>query len=118
MCLLNTGRPTCGPVAIPKFPPRPGYGTRGRRIPLWTNFFKVKIPSDLTLFHYDVEILPTVPRAVKRKVMQAAVEKDRAKFSGQFPVFDGEQALYCHKKMNDNEASVYTIFVCLFISFL
>jgi eukaryotic translation initiation factor 2C len=73
---------------------------------LWTNFFKVKIPSDLTLFHYDVEILPTVPRAVKRKVMQAAVEKDRAKFSGQFPVFDGEQALYCHKKMNDNEITM------------
>ena len=38
--------------------------------------------------------------------MQAAVVQYRAKFSGQFPVFDGEHALYCHKKMKDKEASI------------
>ena len=113
MCLLDAGSKrepsTSGPVAIPDkhpFPHRPGLGTRGKRIPLLTNFFKVKIPSNLTLFHYDVEILPDVPRAIKRKVMQAAVEKYKTKFSGQFPVFDGEKSLYCHKKMRDKEASV------------
>ena len=46
-------------------------------------------------------ILPDVPCAVKRKVMQVAVGKYKTKFSGQFPVFDGEKSLYCHKKIKD-----------------
>ena len=103
-----------GPVAIPdkrRQPRRPGVGTEGRQIRVWTNFFKVKIPSDLTLFHYDVVILPDVPRAIKRKVMQVAVVKYKTKFSGQFPVFDGEKSLYCYKKMRDKEAGLYTMYI-------
>lgn len=105
---MSNSAATSGPVAIPSnLPSRPGYGKRGRPISLETNFFKVEIPSDLTLFHYDVTIEPTVPKAIKRKVMQAAVENNKAAFSGQFPVFDGEKGLYCHKKLPYDKASLY-----------
>ena len=87
MCAYIIGR--AGPVAIRELPRRPGYGTRGRPIPLLTNFFAVEIPTDLTLYHYDVDIEPTVPRPVKRRVMVEAVKNHRGKFMGQFPVFDG-----------------------------
>ena len=63
----------------------------GRQIPLLTNFFKVEIPPDLTLYHYDVVIEPNVPRAVKRKVMQTAKQQHSQFFAGQSPVFDGEK---------------------------
>ena len=86
-------------------PPRPGRGTKGRKIALQTNFFEVKIPPDLSLYHYDVVIEPDVPRAMKRKVMQAAILKYKATFVGQYPVFDGEKILYCHKKLQTNQVS-------------
>lgn len=98
-CMSNTG---AGGFNLP---PRPGYGTRGRRIPLQTNFFEVKIPSELSLYHYDVVIEPDVPRVMKRNVMKAAIAKYKATFLGQFPVYDGEKALYCHKKLTTNQVS-------------
>ncbi|CAI8030664.1 Protein argonaute-2 (Fragment), partial [Geodia barretti] len=93
-------------VAIKKLPPRPGLGTRGRPIRLLTNFFKVEIPPDLTLYHYDVVIEPNVPRAIKRKVMQGAKLQHDWVFSGQYPVFDGEKNLYCHKKLERSQVDV------------
>ena len=69
-----------------------------------TSFFKVTIPSDLTLYHYDVVIIPQVPKFIKRRVMQAAVLKYQERFLRQkYPVFDGEKSLYCCKKLSDNE---------------
>ena len=93
-----------GAVEIYKLPPRPGYGTKGRKIPLITNYFKVDIPEDLTLYQYDVVIEPDVPKPVKRRVMKKAVEDHRQEFSGQFPVFDGEKGLYCHKELRIRQA--------------
>ena len=93
-----------GTVAIRKLPPRPGHGRMGRQIPLLTNFFKVEIPPDLTLYHYDVVIEPNVPRAVKRKVMQTAKQQHSQFFAGQSPVFDGEKNVYSHKKLDYDEA--------------
>ena len=108
-----------------KLPPRPGHGTRGRPISLWTNFFKVDIPPDLTLYHYDVVIIPDVPRAIKRRVMQTAVQNYKEVFSGQFPVFDGEKGLYCHKKFKSSQAcnylhmyTVYTHCLCIIVAWL
>ena len=123
MCICSdTGvksEATSRAIAIPgshPLPPRPGHGTRGRKIPLWTNFFKVTIPANLTLFHYDVVIHPIVPRAIKRRVMQAAVQKYGEKFSGQSPVFDGEKNLYCHKRLSNNEARMrMCLSMCMYI---
>ena len=102
-CTCNTGGKS--EAGVLNLPPRPGYGTKGRKISLQTNFFEVKIPPDLSLYHYDVVIEPDVPRAIKRKVMQAAIGKYKATFLGQFPVFDGEKTLYCHKKLLANQVS-------------
>ena len=89
-------------VTIHELPLRPWVGTKGRPISLRTNFFKVDIPSDLILYHYDVVIIPDAPRAIKRRVMQAAVQKYSSIFSGQFPVFDGDKHLYCHKRLQSS----------------
>ena len=97
-----------GPLALP---PRPGFGKSGRPIRLRTNFFKVKIPSNMTLFHYDVEIQPKIPRKLKRKVMQEAIRQNSKLFSGQLPVFDGEKTMYCHKKLPEGKVHVpYILF--------
>ncbi|KRX97473.1 Protein argonaute-1 [Trichinella pseudospiralis] len=41
---------------------RNSSGQSGNEIELYTNFFSIKIPPDLTFFHYNVEILLTVNR--------------------------------------------------------
>ncbi|KAL1230452.1 Protein argonaute-1 [Trichinella pseudospiralis] len=41
---------------------RNSSGQSGNKIELYTNFFSIKIPPDLTFFHYNVEILLTVNR--------------------------------------------------------
>ena len=89
-------------MAIRELPRRPGSGTKGRSIRLFANLFRVDIDPELVLYHYDVVIEPDVPRPIKRKVMVAAVERYGTEFSGQFPVYDGQKGLYCHKRLRMN----------------
>jgi eukaryotic translation initiation factor 2C len=37
-------------------PPRPGYGTQGKEVILWANYFEILAPIDLILFRYSIEI--------------------------------------------------------------
>jgi eukaryotic translation initiation factor 2C len=52
--------------AIPKsalkeqLPPRPGFGTQGKKILVYANYFKVNVPPNLTLTRYNVEVTPEV----------------------------------------------------------
>jgi eukaryotic translation initiation factor 2C len=42
----------------PHLPQRPGYGTRGRKIMLWANYFELTIGGNLALHRYSIDILP------------------------------------------------------------
>lgn len=46
------------PAIDARLPVRPGYGTQGRQVLLWANYFELVAPPDLLLFRYNVEILP------------------------------------------------------------
>lgn len=41
-----------------QFPYRPGYGTRGQKIVLWTNYFELIPSPDLLLYRYNVAVQP------------------------------------------------------------
>lgn len=41
-----------------EFPCRPGYGTRGQKIILWTNYFEMIPSPDLLLYRYNVAVQP------------------------------------------------------------
>ena len=45
-------------AAQARMPLRPGYGTQGRPVMLWANYFEMAAPMDLVLFRYSIEILP------------------------------------------------------------
>jgi eukaryotic translation initiation factor 2C len=40
----------------PHIPSRPGYGTQGKEVILWANYFEMIAPMDLMLFRYSIEI--------------------------------------------------------------
>jgi eukaryotic translation initiation factor 2C len=61
-------------------PPRPGYGTEGREVILWTNYFKLDSKSDLELYRYSIDIAadhkgnaPTGKKA--KRIMQLLLEE-------------------------------------------
>lgn len=46
------------PAVDQRLPLRPGYGTQGRQVLLWANYFELVAPPDLLLFRYSIEVLP------------------------------------------------------------
>ncbi|CAG8976256.1 hypothetical protein HYALB_00009431 [Hymenoscyphus albidus] len=40
------------------FPARPGYGTLGKAITVFANYFKVTVPKDMAVTRYNIEFLP------------------------------------------------------------
>ncbi len=67
-------------VIEPRLPPRPGYGTQGKRVMLWANYFEMIAPMDLILFRYKIEIMhggagrvPTGKRA--KRIIELLLEK-------------------------------------------
>jgi eukaryotic translation initiation factor 2C len=46
------------PALDSRLPIRPGYGTQGRAVLLWANYFELAAPPDLLLFRYSIEIQP------------------------------------------------------------
>lgn len=45
-----------------RMPQRPGFGTQGRKVMLWANYFPLVLKSDVQLYRYSIEILPGYER--------------------------------------------------------
>ena len=63
-----------------RHPPRPGYGSAGREIMLWANYFKFASEENLELYRYNVDIKPDdrgrVPVGKKaRRIVQLLLEE-------------------------------------------
>lgn len=48
-----------------RFPSRPGFGTRGKPIIIWANYFKLLVDPRLVLYQYKIQVQP---QAVGRKL--------------------------------------------------
>ena len=49
-----------------QLPIRPGYGTRGRLVTLWTNYFQLTPSPKMVLYRYDIAISPEINQKRKR----------------------------------------------------
>jgi eukaryotic translation initiation factor 2C len=81
-------------------PPRPAYGTAGKPIVLYTNYFELKgITADLELYRYAVSIQPDdkMPKARKRRLMEILLKT--APFAGHPIASDWAQMLISPKKI-------------------
>ncbi|CAN6287232.1 unnamed protein product [Urochloa humidicola] len=75
-------------------PPRPGYGTAGRRCKVRANHFSVQV-ADTEIYHYDVVITPeSVSRARNRWIMNELVNMHKEYLDRRLPVYDGRKSLY------------------------
>ncbi|KAF8847869.1 putative RNA interference and gene silencing protein [Acephala macrosclerotiorum] len=70
------------PILETRLPQRPGYGTQGKEVVLWANYFEMVTHKDLILFRYSIEIIPVddgvgrVPTGKKTKrVIELLIEE-------------------------------------------
>ena len=95
------------------FPQRPGYGTVGRPIKLFANFFQLKLPSNDTVYHYDVSIEPEPVKPVRREIMTILYEKYGTEAFGKaVPAYDGSRNLYAMKDLPVGKNGVCVFQIC------
>lgn len=58
----------------PRFPTRPGFGTRGREIVLWANYFELTGYGDLVLYRYSIAISADRSGKIPSKKLKRIVE--------------------------------------------
>ena len=90
-------------LALP-LPKRPGFGTVGRRIKLYGNFYDMRIPTNAIIHHYDVTIasgkdIDKLPKAVGRRLIEMFVNSNKKLFKTR-PVFDGKKNMYVKQPLD------------------
>ncbi|ORX97093.1 Piwi domain-domain-containing protein [Clohesyomyces aquaticus] len=83
-----------------QLPRRPGYGTQGRKIVLWTNYFDLKgVAQDTFFYRYSVAFQPDneLPKPKRKRLIQLLLQK--APFAGVPAASDWAQVLITSKKI-------------------
>ncbi|KAE8354848.1 ribonuclease H-like domain-containing protein [Aspergillus coremiiformis] len=55
------------------YPYRPGYGTKGKPVVLWTNYIKLTPDPKLVLYRYAIDVRPTAPKRKMAQVIRLAL---------------------------------------------
>ncbi|OQU96381.1 PAZ domain-containing protein [Cladophialophora immunda] len=101
---------------IAKLPPRPGFGTQGREVLLWTNYMAVASSASLVLQRYHLEILPDgagrQPKGKKaRRLVELLLEDHLAQYKDKVAT-DFRSTLISSTKLDlvgDNYDVVYRV---------
>ncbi|KAL9131513.1 MAG: hypothetical protein Q9217_000592 [Psora testacea] len=91
-----------------KFPYRPGYGTKGQKVVLWTNYFEMIPHPDLCLYRYNVAVQPAATGKKLDQIVKLLLELPRyARFQGDI-VTDFKSTLVSRKRLHaDAEESAF-----------
>jgi eukaryotic translation initiation factor 2C len=84
------------------FPPRPAYGTRGKQIVLWTNYFELTSAEGLVLYRYHVSLSPEARGRKLKRVFQLLIQESALTGS----LTDFKSILVSRKKFEDIEIEV------------
>ncbi|RGB43665.1 Piwi domain-containing protein [Rhizophagus diaphanus] len=86
--------------SIAEFVRRPDLGRVGHSIKVRTNYFEVTDLPFPKIYHYDIVIIPKVPPASNRRIIQEAENS----FSGVKAVFDGRRNVYTVRPFSFGDA--------------
>jgi eukaryotic translation initiation factor 2C len=57
------------------FPTRPAYGTRGKPITLWANYFNLEPAKNLVLYRYHVSVLPEAKGRKLKRIFDLLIQE-------------------------------------------
>ncbi|OBT69888.1 hypothetical protein VE03_00457 [Pseudogymnoascus sp. 23342-1-I1] len=84
------------------FPTRPAYGTRGKPVVLWANYFELAATKSLIIYRYHVAVSPEAKGRKLKRVIELLLEDPRLKGSAT----DFKAILVSRKKFADIEVKV------------
>lgn len=84
------------------FPPRPAYGTRGKPVVLWANYFELTPARGLVLYRYHVSVTPEAKGRKLKRVFELLIQE--AALVGS--VTDFKSLLVNRNKFEDMEIEV------------
>lgn len=59
------------------FPTRPAFGTQGKEIVLWANYFELKAAKNLTIYRYHLSVSPEVKGRKLKRVIELLLQDSR-----------------------------------------
>jgi eukaryotic translation initiation factor 2C len=84
------------------FPMRPSYGTRGKPVILWANYFNLTPDQDLVIHRYHVSMSPEAKGRKIRRLFELLIEHPLLVYS----VTDFKSFLLNHRKLEDMEVEI------------
>ncbi|KFY31959.1 hypothetical protein V493_00653 [Pseudogymnoascus sp. VKM F-4281 (FW-2241)] len=84
------------------FPTRPAYGTKGKPVVLWANYFELAASKNLIIYRYHVAVSPEAKGRKLRRVFELLLEDPRLKDSAT----DFKAILVSRKKLADMEVEI------------
>ncbi|OQR93584.1 Argonaute1 (AGO1) [Achlya hypogyna] len=102
------------------YPPRPGFGTLGKKTAIWANHFRVTLkPGQGDVYHYDATFapegkIPTAdlpPKDLCARVLQALVTLLKTEVPGVAVVSDGRRNLYTASQLPFAEKMLQVVLV-------
>ncbi|KAL6970704.1 Protein argonaute-4 [Sarracenia purpurea var. burkii] len=103
--------PSPPPLAPSKRTPiaRNGFGSKGQKLPLLTNHFKVGVArSDTYFFHYSVSLFyedgnPVEAKGIGRRILEKVQETYDSELAGKIFAYDGEKSLFTVGSLPQNK---------------
>lgn len=89
-------------------PLRPAYGSQGQEVVLWANYVEMKLPSELVLYRYSIDIEPEVKGKKCEQVVRLLLEMPELVVFTRDLVTDFKSHLLSRKKLN-TEKYVFNI---------
>ncbi|KAF9935761.1 Eukaryotic translation initiation factor 2C [Modicella reniformis] len=81
-------------TTTPQTSKRPFHGSAGQVVTVRTNVFEMMF-KDVAVSHYDVDITPTVPPAIQRRIYEEFIQNyGDTDLDGVRPVYDGRKSLF------------------------
>uniref|UniRef100_A0A0D9YUZ2 Piwi domain-containing protein n=1 Tax=Oryza glumipatula TaxID=40148 RepID=A0A0D9YUZ2_9ORYZ len=100
MCSIDDDEMVCGEVPaykerVDSLAARPGYGSAGKKLSIFTNYFGVSVNCP-AIYQYKVSIHPEPKLGVTKKAVLSEIVKLHGErvFRNKIPVFDARKSLY------------------------
>ncbi|RFU29653.1 hypothetical protein B7463_g6697, partial [Scytalidium lignicola] len=61
-------------LSLKAFPIRPGYGTKGKPVVLWANYYNFSVKPDVVLYRYEVKVSPEAKGGKLRQIFKLLME--------------------------------------------
>lgn len=97
-------------LAPERFPRRPGFGTRGERGIVWTNYFQLLVDDRLIFYQYDIEIQPKAVGRKRARIIELFFQRLESIAMSDKICSDFKSTLLSRVLLNDNFAACNVVY--------